>query len=785
MAIKIFNSTETSYTGTSSGDYIVGNDLGNNINGAGGNDVIYGGEGRDTLNGGDGNDIIYGGNGNDRIFGGAGNDILNGGAGNDIIRTGDGSVNNGNNIIDGGAGNDIIQAGSGNDIIYGGEGNDVIDAGDGNNIIDGGDGDDNIYAGSGNDVIFGGAGNDVIYGGAGNDILFGGDGIDYIEGGESTAGDESITGNLYLVTSEDALIGGSGNDTFKISNELEGLTVIQGGVSGLDNSGSPARYIDVTEVEGEEEEGGEEEELAVFDTETGEYVEIEDQEMSEEIETDVRLNIQTRPGSSAISTYATTIEGYNAVDTIEFHTSGDFSESLLFSGIERLELASGVNITLSAEQLEANGESLNLGFLNPGTHIYGVAGGPTESVTIKLEFEETEFEPDEDIVGAEEVEYESATFEVDDYSVANLFHNVDIIYDATEGEEGSYVRIDGANESAGAREIVHGSDGVDYVTARLGDDVVYGNGGNDLLVGHGGADYLDGGEGDDIFLIGGFGSGVQGTTSKADDGNKEWIATGAKHDVIVGGDGTDTLRITTGIGANSKAAGTIVLNDANFQSVEVVQVGGTVGRLNVENTALQLLNDNYYFRANGTVSDLSNTLGNNGGTINNVVVDASGVTANGLTFEGNGNTQTFIGTTQDDRFVSNGGHDTLTGGSGSDTFAFGKIWTQTVTGDDDEVQWYENVGVDLTNDDTDTITDFASGVDKLELNIDQFESLVGFNASNLVIGSGPLDADDYLVFNTSTNTLQYYADGNGGSAAVDIAILTGVTSIAATDIVVV
>ncbi len=725
MAIKIFGPTETSYTGTNNADLIIGNNLGNFIDGAGGND------------------IIIGGSGDDLIFGGLGNDIL-----------------------------------------FGGAGNDLIDGGDGDNIIFGGSGDDNIYAGSGDDIIFGGDGDDFISAGDGDDILHGGEGNDYIEGGGSTFGDETVTGNLFLVTSNDVLIGGSGNDTFRIGAEFDGLTVIQGGVSGLDNSGNPARYINVTELEGEEEEGGEEEEeLVVFDTVTGQWVEIEDREMSEEIETDVRLNIQTRPGSDAISTYATTIAGYNAVDTLEFTQSGDFSESLNFSGIERIELASGVNITLSAEQLERNGESLSLGFLNPGTHIYGVAGGPTESVTIKLEFEETEFEPD--VEGADEVEYEAAVFEVDDYSVANLFHNVDIIYDATEGEAGSYVRIDGANETDGAREIVLGSDGVDYVTARLGDDVVYGNGGNDLLVGHGGADYLDGGEGDDIFLITGFGSGVQGTTSKADDGNPEWIATGAKHDVIVGGEGTDTLRITTGIGANNQTAGTIILNDANFQEMEVVQVGGTVGRLNVENTALQLLNDHYFFNAGGTVADLSNAKGNNGGTINNVVVDASGVTANGLTFEGNGNTQTFIGTTQDDRFVSNGGHDTLTGGSGSDTFVFGKIWTQTVTGDDDEVQWYENVGVDLTNDDTDTITDFASGVDKIELNTDQFASLVGFNAGNLVIGTGPLDADDYLVFNTSTNTLQYYADGNGGSAAIDIAILTGVSSITAADIVVV
>jgi Ca2+-binding RTX toxin-like protein len=415
--------------------------------------------------------------------------------------------------------------------------------------------------------------------------------------------------------------------------------------------------------------------------------------------------------------------------------------------------------------------------------IHGVAGGPKESVTINLEFEEAEFEPDEDIVGAEEAEYDAAGIEFDDFSVANLFHNVDIIYDASEGEEGSFVRVDGANESAGASETLIGGDGVEYATMRLGDDTVYGNGGNDLLIGHGGADHLDGGEGDDIFVIGGFGSGVQGTTSKADDGNAEWIATGAKHDVIIGGDGTDTLRVTTGIGADSASAGTVVLNDANFQDMEVVQVGGTVGRLNVENTALQLLNDHYYFAANGTVADLSNTLGNNGGTIDNVVIDASGVTANGLLFEGNGNTQTFIGTTQADRFVGNGGNDVLTGGAGADTFVFGKVHEQVVTGDDDEVQTYVDTAFDLTG--VDTITDFTSGTDKIELNTDQFASLAGFSSANLVIGSSAQDADDYLVFDSATNTLKYDADGNGAGAAIDIAVLTGVTSITAADIAVV
>lgn len=720
MATKIFNSTETDYTGTSSADLIVGNSLSN---------FIDGGDGNDLISGGDGDDILLGGNGND--------------------------------------------------VISGGNGNDIIDLGSGNNVASGGAGDDSIYGGSGIDVISGDSGNDVIFGGAGDDILTGGEGSDVVNGDESTLGDETVDGNVFIATSDDFLGGGSGNDTFIIGSDDIQNTFINGGVSGLDNEGEVARYVGVQEVS--EDEG---EERAALDTQTGELVILDDEELSEQTETDVRLNIVTRPGSSAISTFATTVAGYNAVDTIAFTQSGEF-EGIGFTGIERIELSSGVSITLEAEQLEANGESLSLGELNPGYQIHGVAGGAVENVTVELEFEEATFEPASTIVGATPVTYDKAAFEVDDFSVAHLYYNVDVTYDASEGEAGSFTRIDGANEGSDAHEIVLGSEGVDYATMRLGDDTVYGNGGNDLLIGHGGADYLDGGEGNDIFVIGGFGSGVQGTTSKADDGNKEWIATGAKHDVIVGGDGVDTLRITTGIGANTKANGTVVLNNDNFKSMEVVQVGGTVGRLNVENTDLQLLNDHYYFKANGTVADLSNTLGNNGGTINNVVVDASGLTTNGLRFEGNANQQTFIGTSKADVFVGNGGNDTLTGGGGADTFVFGKVYEQVVTGSSTSVQTYTNTAFNLTG--VDTITDFTRGTDKIELHLDQYSQLAGFNSSMLRVNSTGTaqDANDYLVYNTTTKTLSYDADGNGSGAKVDIAILTGVNTLSTSDFVIV
>ena len=749
MAYKKFNATETEYTGTVDADLIIGNDLGNFID-----------------------------------------------------------AGEGDNVVFGGIGADIILAGSGNDIIYSGGGADIIDAGDGNNIVFGADDADFITAGAGVDQLYGNGGDDNLFGGAGNDSLNGGAGNDILSGEESTAGDETVAGNVYITSSGiDAAYGGDGNDTFVIGGEIDGTLQIDAGVSGLDNEGIEAVFIDAQEDESLAE-------TVVYDTVTGEFVTIDDLETALQIETDVRLNLAYRPGSTALSSFATTIGGYNAVDTLEFTQSGDFSESLAFAGIERIEVASGKNIVLSAEQIANNGESLDLGFLNPGVHFYGVAGGPKESVTVMVEYAEVEFLNENIVIGQGplfdedgnpiyeldetgnpildesglpiqaigdlyyDADYEGGDFQLDDFTVADLFHNIDAIYDAqTNSTVDSYVRIDGSNNS----ETVYGSEGVDNATMRLGNDVYYGNGGNDLLIGHGGADKLYGGTGDDVFVIGGFGSGTQGTTSKVDDGKAEWVS----GDLIVGGAGVDTLRITTGIGANTAAKGTITLTNANFKSMEVVQVGGTAGRINTEDGALQLINDHYYHRAGSTVANLADTLGNNGGSINNVVINASGVTTNGLRFEGNADKQTFIGTTKADVFVGNGGNDVLTGKGGADKFVFGQVHEQKVTGDATTEQFYTDTAFNLTG--VDTITDFARGTDKIQLLVDQYTSLTGgiTNANVRVNNTGTAqDANDYLLYNTTTKTLSYDADGNGAGAKVDIAILTGVNNFAASDVIV-
>jgi Ca2+-binding RTX toxin-like protein len=415
-----------------------------------------------------------------------------------------------------------------------------------------------------------------------------------------------------------------------------------------------------------------------------------------------------------------------------------------------------------------------------------------------------------------------------------LATNVDLIFDArdpvddddleatsdglTQPSLSRYFRFDGTNSN----DKVLGSYGSDYATLRLGNDTFLGFDGNDRLFGHGGADSLDGGAGDDLFEIGGFGTNVSGTTSKADDGKPEWIISaadsaatgitngltnaadyGSKADLIVGGTGYDTLRVTTGIGATNPATGTIILSDANFKRMEKVEVGGSVSKDADESTFQQLRDGHLYFARSGTVSDTATPAGGAAGnSINNVVINASRVTKNGLTFEGNANTQRFIGTTKADVFIGNEGADTLTGGGGADKFVFQTIReyardSSTANG----VIAYTAGDEALDATDADTITDFTTGSDKIVFRVegtttleDTFDSLVALTKGNLTstnveIGdiTASLDtagsATSFIKADTTGSDIKVYydADGNGSGAAVLVATLTNISTVGFSD----
>jgi Ca2+-binding RTX toxin-like protein len=470
-----------------------------------------------------------------------------------------------------------------------------------------------------------------------------------------------------------------------------------------------------------------------------------------------------------LSTVRTTLDTPNAIDTIKINKTANLT-NLNFTHIERVDLANGVTATFTSGQLGDAISSLgdngdNATGFNSGLHFYGVAGGKIETVKVIVEYQDKVFTPAATVVNAKPITYSMGDFQLDDASVGDLFHNVLHSDDfKSESDESSYARADGSNNA----DYGLGSDGVDNATLRLGNDTYLGGAGNDLLIGHQGVDSLDGGADDDIFLITSFG-GALGAAGKADDGQPEWIS----GDVIIGGSGSDTLRITGG-----SAEKTIVtLTDKNFKSMEIVQIGGTVGRLNVEDAGLQLLNNHYYHDVAGSITGKDLRAGQ---TADNVIIDANAIKANGLTFIGNANKNTFIGTQKADTFIGNGSNDTFTGSAGADKFVFGKVHTQTVTGDATAIQTYQDVVSDLTG--IDTITDFKSGSDKIALNLELFN--VGASPTIKINPSYYLSFDNgFLLFDKTTHTLSYDSDANGAGASVALVVLTGVSNLTASDFI--
>ena len=106
-------------------------------------------------------------------------------------------------------------------------------------------------------------------------------------------------------------------------------------------------------------------------------------------------------------------------------------------------------------------------------------------------------------------------------------------------------------------------------------------------------------------------------------------------------------------------------------------------------------------------------------------------------------------------------NDTLSGGDGADVFLFDEAGAGSV----------------------DQVTDFSSGVDMIELKASYFTGLSAgaLDGAAFVVGNAAADADDRIVYDQTTGTIFYDADGVGAVLAQQIAVLQGSPTLAATD----
>jgi Ca2+-binding RTX toxin-like protein len=265
-----------------------------------------------------------------------------------------------------------------------------------------------------------------------------------------------------------------------------------------------------------------------------------------------------------------------------------------------------------------------------------------------------------------------------------------------------------------------------------GDDQIFGGAGNDSISGWRGNNLMDGGTGDDLFLL----DGVRG----------RWGA-----DTITGGDGAD------GIGISGQQGAILV----DLSSNSFTDGGpGTLTFSGVENfTERTGANFDDHIIGNAGANRLEAMLGND-------------------LLEGGAGNDTLIGGGLDD-FDPVGGNNTLDGGLGDDSL----VGTREI---DNFLFHAPSTGVDR-------VSSFATSQDKLVFDNSGFTAIgsagtFGLGDARFFAGAGATsghDANDRIVYDTSTGNLYYDADGSGAGAAQLVATLEGRPVLAATDIAVV
>ncbi len=324
------------------------------------------------------------------------------------------------------------------------------------------------------------------------------------------------------------------------------------------------------------------------------------------------------------------------------------------------------------------------------------------------------------------------------------------------------------NSAANSLEGGAGNDTLDGVD---GNDSLDGGDSNDSLVGGLGFDTLIGGIGDDTLR-----GGDQADSMVAGDGN-DFLSGGKGLDTLDGGEGNDTLAGLIGndslIGGNgtdtadySASSDAVTVNLATGTGGSTIPVIGTGAGADVlagiENLLGSLFDDSLTgdlganaFTGNAgndtmLASDGFDTL--EGGDGNDSL---SGMNQGDVIIGGNGNDWLGGGKGQDsidggadnDTLLGGLGGDTLTGGSGVDTFVFTTAPDGTIN--------------------VDTISDFVSGTDLIQLSATIFGAFAGL--AGQTVGLASLSGN--LAYNASTGALSYDADGAGSGPALNFAIL--------------
>ncbi|MFT3722038.1 MAG: calcium-binding protein [Hyphomonadaceae bacterium] len=336
-----------------------------------------------------------------------------------------------------------------------------------------------------------------------------------------------------------------------------------------------------------------------------------------------------------------------------------------------------------------------------------------------------------------------------------------IIENAGEGRDTVYTSI--AYYSLGDNEIedvvITGSAGC-YVVGNALANLMVGGVGADALDGGAGADFMVGGAGNDTYFVDNIGDVLVESAGGGRDtvyvalsyyslGDNEiedavvatsggaYVIGNGLANLMVGGAGADAL--DGGAGADFMVGGGG--NDSYF----VDNLGDTV----IESVGEG--RDTVYASISYTLGDTE-------------VEDLALLGSGNISAGGNGLANLLVGNGGANVLWGRGGSDTLVGGAGADRFAYM-----------------------AASEGGDVITDFVSGVDKIQVSAPGFGGgLTAGGAVTLRTGASPTASgtNGQFLYNTSNGQLYWDADGTNGGAAVLLATLSGAPAISASDFVV-
>ena len=300
-------------------------------------------------------------------------------------------------------------------------------------------------------------------------------------------------------------------------------------------------------------------------------------------------------------------------------------------------------------------------------------------------------------------------------------------------------------------------------------NVITGNAAANVLDGGIGADTMSGGAGDDVYIVdNGSDQVIEAVSAGTDSVNASITYTLTTNVENLTLTGSATIN-GVGNALNNVMTGNGGANILDGGAGADMMVGGAGNDVYIVDNAGDVVTEGASAGTDGVSASITYTLTANVENLTltgSAAINGVGNDLNNL-ITGNGASNMLSGAAGNDSLNGGLGADTLDGGAGADIFVFNST---------------------LGSSNVDRINNFVTIDDTIQLDHTIFTALG--NAGALVVGAfntgaAATQADDRIIYNTSTGALVYDADGSGKGAAIQFATLSGVSgTLSAADFIV-